>query len=81
MARSLTLTNIPDVLYERLKSAAALNRRSLSGEAIACLASALAPECVEVRDRVANARELRASLAPDQFTLKDIDAAKRAGRK
>ena len=38
---TLTLKNIPDELYERLKSAAELNRRSLNSEAIVCLESGL----------------------------------------
>lgn len=81
MPTSLTLKNIPDVLYERLKAAAELNRRSLNSEAIVCLESVLLSNRVTPGDRLARARELRASLPPVQFTAKDIDTAKRAGRK
>lgn len=81
MPTSLTLKNIPDAVYERLKAAAELHRRSLNSEAIVCLESVLLPNRMAPSDRLARARELRASLPPLQFTAKDIDAAKRAGRK
>ena len=81
MPTTLTLKNIPDEVYERLKAAAELHRRSLNSEAIVCLESVLLPTRVTPSDRLARARELRASLPPAHFTAKDIDAAKRAGRK
>ena len=81
MPTSLTLKNIPDVVYERLKAAAGLHRRSLNSEAIVCLESVLLPNRVASSERLARARELRASLPTGQFTAKDIDSAKRVGRK
>lgn len=81
MPTSLTLKNIPDAVYERLKAAAELHRRSLNSEAIVCLESVLLPSRVTPSERLARARELRASLLPGQFTANDIDAAKKAGRK
>lgn len=83
MPVSLTLKNVPDAVYERLKAAAELNRRSLNSEAIVCLESVLLPSRVAPSERLARARarELRASLLPGQFTAKDIDAAKKQGRK
>ena len=81
MPTSLTLKNIPDAVYERLKAAAELHRRSLNSEAIVCLESVLLPSRVAPSERLARARELRASLLPGQFTAEGIDAAKRAGRK
>ncbi len=81
MPTSLTLKNIPDAVYARLKAAAEQHRRSLNSEAIVCLESVLLPNRVAPIDRLARARELRASLPPVQFTAKDIDAAKRVGRK
>lgn len=81
MPVSLTLKNIPDAVYERLKTAAELHRRSLNSEAIVCLESVLLPSRVAPADRLARARELRASLPQGQFAAQEIDAAKRAGRK
>jgi len=37
---TLTLKNVPDDLYQRLKAQAVAHRRSLNQEAIECLASA-----------------------------------------
>lgn len=81
MPTTLTLKNIPDAIYERLKSAAAMHRRSLNNEAIVCLESVLLPARVAPSDRVARARELRADLPQRRFLAKDIDSAKRMGRK
>lgn len=81
MPTTLTLKNIPDEVYERLKDSAESHRRSLNSEAIVCLESVLLPNRVALSDRLSRARELRASLPAVQFTAQDIDAAKRAGRK
>lgn len=40
---TLTLKNIPDAVYDRLKLAAEMHRRSLNSEAIVCLESVLLP--------------------------------------
>ena len=80
MPTTLTLKNIPDAVYERLKAAAATNRRSLNSEAIVCLEAALTPARMAAGERLARARELRAALPQGAFRARDIDAAKRAGR-
>ena len=41
MPATLTLKNIPDEVYERLKASAETHRRSLNSEAIVCLKSVL----------------------------------------
>lgn len=81
MPTSLTLKNIPDAVYERLKAAAELHRRSMNSEAIVCLEAVLMPHRVAPSERLARARELRAGLSQGAFTAQGIDAAKRAGRK
>jgi plasmid stability protein len=80
MPRRLTLRNVPDALYERLKAAAAAHRRSLNSEAIVCLEAALIPGLVAVSERLARARALRLTLPQDAFRAQDIDAHKRQGR-
>ena len=77
---TLTLKNIPDEIYVRLKTAAALHRRSLNSEAIVCLETALAPGSIAPGERLARARALRAGLKPDAFSAGDIDRMKREGR-
>lgn len=80
MPTTLTLKNIPDAVYERLKSAAEMHRRSLNSEAIVCLESVLLPTKLAPIERLARARELRAALARQTFLTEDIDLAKREGR-
>jgi len=80
MPTTLTLKNIPDELYERLKSSAELRRRSLNSEAIVCLESVLMPQRLPVAERVARAQALRAQLPKIKFRARDIDIYKREGR-
>jgi len=80
MPTTLTLKNIPDAVYDRLKLAAQAHRRSLNSEAIVCLESVLLPTKVPPNERLARARALRATLPAGKFRALDIDAAKREGR-
>ena len=80
MPTTLTLKNIPDAVYERLKNSADSHRRSLNSEAIVCLESVLLPTRIVPGERLARARELRAALPRGKFKASDIDAAMRAAR-
>lgn len=80
MPTTLTLKNIPDVVYEKLRAAADAHRRSLNSEAIVCLEAVLMPDRVAPAERLARARALRAALPQAKFLAADIDAAKRQGR-
>ncbi len=80
MPTTLTLKNIPDEVYERLKAAAERHRRSLNSEAIVCLESVLMPDRLAPAERLARARALRASMPRARFTVRDIDAFRREGR-
>lgn len=80
MPTTLTLKNIPDAVYERLKLAAETHRRSLNSEAIVCLETVLLPPRPAPAERLARARELRAGLGKARFRATDIDRAKREGR-
>jgi plasmid stability protein len=80
MPTTLTLKNIPDDVYERLKASAEAHRRSLNSEAIVCLESVLLPGKLPPAERLARARALRASLPQGKFRARDIDLLKREGR-
>ena len=80
MPTTLTLKNIPDFVYERLKLSAEAHRRSMNSEAIVCLEAVLLPAMVTPAERLARARELRAALPKGQFKIQDIDELKRVGR-
>lgn len=56
---TLTIKNIPDELYARLKAQAERHRRSLNGEAVVCLELALATECEDESVLIEELRMLR----------------------
>jgi antitoxin FitA len=80
MPTTLTLKNIPDVVYERLKHSAQINRRSLNSEIMVCLESVLLPSRLSATERVARAREIRAGLPGGRFLAREVDSIKRDGR-
>jgi antitoxin FitA len=80
MPTTLTLKNIPDAVYDRLKLSAETHRRSMNSEAIVCLEAVLLPAKVAPTERLARARELRGALPQGKFRARDIDAMKREGR-
>lgn len=80
MPTTLTLKNIPDVVYDRLKRSAQTHRRSMNSEAIVCLEAVLLPTRVAPAERLARARELRAALPRGKFRAADIETMKREGR-
>jgi plasmid stability protein len=80
MPTTLTLKNIPDVVYSRLKLSAAAHRRSMNSEAIVCLETVLLPAKVTPTERLARARELRMALPKGKFQENDINELKRVGR-
>lgn len=49
MAVTLTLKNIPENVYTRLKLSAEVHRRSLNSEAIVCLEAVLVPNRLPLR--------------------------------
>ncbi|OGB08965.1 MAG: plasmid stability protein [Burkholderiales bacterium RIFCSPHIGHO2_12_FULL_61_11] len=80
MPTTLTLKNIPDDVYDRLKLSAQMHRRSMNSEVIVCLESALLPVRLTPTERLARARELRGSLQQGKFMASDIEALKQLGR-
>ncbi|MBK7543650.1 MAG: plasmid stability protein [Candidatus Competibacteraceae bacterium] len=80
MLTTLTLKNIPDELYNRLKASAELHRRSLNSEAILCLETTLFPKKIDSNERLLRARQLRHGLNATNFQAHDIDELKRQGR-
>lgn len=77
---ALTIKNIPDSLYEQLKSAADLHRRSINSEVLVCLEQALFAKKTNPSDRLKRIEHLRASIKPNAVTLEDIDLAIENGR-
>jgi plasmid stability protein len=80
MPAAMTLKNIPDELYERLKTAARTNHRSMNKEAIACLEQALSPNRKSPEEVLAGARQVRASLKGRTLKASDVEKAINWGR-
>ena len=72
MPTTLTLKNIPDALYGRLKEAANAHRRSLNSKVTVCLEAILLPQKISVDERLARARKIRQALADVTFSVQDI---------
>jgi plasmid stability protein len=71
---TLTIKNIPERLVRRLKTQAALHRRSLNHEVIVCLETATQAAPVDPETLLAHARTLRRT--PMRFRVTDRTLAK-----
>jgi plasmid stability protein len=80
MPAAITLKNIPDEIYERLKASASAHHRSLNMEAVACLEQVLLPTRATAQEHLARARQLRATQPRGKFKPTDIDRAVDRGR-
>lgn len=85
MPTSITLKNIPDDIYTKLKNAAQANRRSLNSEAIVWLEAsqqdAHGAQTSVHNAILARARALRAEIKTPPVTNNEMTAMKIAGRK
>jgi plasmid stability protein len=77
---TITVKNIPEDLYERLKEAARTHRRSINSEVIVCIEKAVGAHKRDVEDILARARALRELTAEYTITDEEIDQAKSEGR-
>ena len=77
---ALTIKNIPDDLYSRLKKAAQAYHRSMNSEILYCVERTLLPHKVDISEHIAVARKLRAKMAEHPLTDDDLNAAKNEGR-
>lgn len=77
---TLTLKNIPEDLYERLRQRAAAHRRSINGEMIHCLEQALQPRRITAEERLSRIRALRPAIDPQAVSHDDLIAAIDDGR-
>ncbi|MDT8441853.1 MAG: Arc family DNA-binding protein [Desulfuromonadales bacterium] len=77
---ALTIKNIPDTLYDKLKKTAQSHHRSLNSEIIHCLETVLAPKKIDVSERLQRAHRLRAVIPDGAISAADIDDAINQGR-
>ena len=77
---ALTIKNIPEDLYEELKTVAEQHHRSINSEVIVCLKRALLPARITPEEQLQKIQTLRAQIPAHQLTLKEISQAKNEGR-
>ena len=80
MPATITLKNIPDDLYHRIKKAADAHHRSINSEVIECLERVLLPTRITADERLVRARQLRSGLKPDKFKADEIAEGIEQGR-
>jgi len=79
--RAITVKNIPDNLYQRLKQSATENRRSINSEILVCIERAVQSQKHEsVNDILARARKLRQKTRGHVLTDRKFSEMKTAGR-
>jgi len=77
---TLTIKNLPDGLYQRLKARAEEHRRSLNSEVIVCLEQSLGTQRLDPETFLKSAQKLRRRLKSIHLTDRELSDAKRAGR-
>ena len=77
---TITIKNIPEDLYERLKEAARTHRRSINSEVIVCIEQAVSSHKIDVEAEIAVARELREKAGDYYLTDDKLDQFKAEGR-
>jgi plasmid stability protein len=78
---TLTIKNIPNEVYDKLKRRAKANRRSLNQEAIAVIEQALETPPIDVRSTLERTRKIRELTAQYRLREEDLEQWKNEGRK
>ncbi|MGB7292954.1 MAG: Arc family DNA-binding protein [Thermodesulfobacteriota bacterium] len=77
---TMTIKNIPDDLYKKLRKSAADHRRSINSEFIVCLERALLAPKINIATSLAKIRKLRKKTSNFLLTDKELIKAKGEGR-
>jgi len=76
---TVTIKNVPDDLYQRVKNSARTNRRSINSEIIVCLERSILARKIPAESLLARARELR-KRSGGRMTVSRLDRARKRGR-
>jgi plasmid stability protein len=76
---SITVKNIPDEIYDRVREQAKAHHRSINSEIIACLEQTVYPQQVSTDDILQEARRLR-KKAKGSLSSEEIESAINQGR-
>jgi len=77
---ALTVKNIPDDLYTRLKESAQVHHRSMNGEILYCVERTLGTHRIDISEHLAIARKLRLKTASRPITDDELSTIKNDGR-
>jgi len=77
---SITLKNIPDNLYDKLKMTASIHHRSINSEMIHCLELVLMPKTLAVNERLQRAKLIRSNINAGTIDPVEINNAISNGR-
>ena len=78
---TITIKNLPEELYERIKLQAKANRRSVNSEIISIFEHAIAKRThMDVKEILERARKVREFTAQYTVTQDEIDRWKKEGR-
>ncbi len=77
---TVTIKNLPDDLYARLKAAAKAHHRSINGEIIHCLEAALMAQRLDPAERLERLRRVRVRIPPEAITPEALEEAIDEGR-
>lgn len=77
---SITVKNIPQELYDKLKIVATLNHRSINNEMINCLESVLMPQRLSINEKLLRAKRIRDQINTGKIDANEIKRAIEEGR-
>lgn len=77
---TITIKNIPQPIYERIKAQARANHRSLNGEILSILEQAVALPPIDVQATLERARKVRELTASYMVTAEEIEKMIDEGR-
>ncbi len=77
---TITVKNIPNEIYERLKSVAEMNRRSIKSEIIVCIEKAVTSRRINIDDAHKNTHQSRQLTAGHLTMDEEFNRAKAEGR-
>ncbi|RMH62608.1 MAG: Arc family DNA-binding protein [Calditrichaeota bacterium] len=77
---AITVKNIPDDLYLKLKDSASKNHRSINSEVIACLDKVLTSKLIDPDEYLVGVRQIREKIDAPVLTDEFLNSAKKEGR-
>ncbi|MDH5694883.1 MAG: Arc family DNA-binding protein [Gammaproteobacteria bacterium] len=77
---NITLKNIPDQLYSKLKQSAEAHHRSLNSEILYCVEKALGTTKIDISTHIETARKLRLKTVSHPLLEEELNQAKNMGR-